>query len=174
MPNITDRIEKQIVLRAPRHRVWRAIADTADFGRWFGVQLDGPWVVGQPIRGRFQHLPTQAQIDAATSKLGLAPAPIRAVDNEVFATVVALDAERRLAFRWIPYGIDAAVEPASEPTTLVEFVLDDDSADAGSTRLTITESGFDGVPEHRRARAFLMNDGGWTAQADNLAKHVSS
>jgi uncharacterized protein YndB with AHSA1/START domain len=30
-----DRIEKQVVLRAPLDRVWRAISDSQEFGQWF-------------------------------------------------------------------------------------------------------------------------------------------
>ena len=90
--------------------------------------------------------------------------------NAVFCTVERIDRPRLFSFRWIPYGIDATIDPAHEPTTLVEFRLDAQAAPA--TLLTIVESGFDRVPAHRRRRAFLMNDGGWTAQAENLRRHV--
>jgi len=89
--------------------------------------------------------------------------------SQYFCTVEQVEPNRYLSFRWIPYGIDAAVDPASEPTTLVEFHLEETD---GATLLTIVESGFDKVPAHRRERAFLMNDAGWTEQAKNLQAHV--
>lgn len=147
----TDRIEKQIVLQAPRARVWRAIVDPREFGAWFGVALEGPFEVGKPTRGRitnpaFTHLVLEV-------------------------TVETVEPERRLAFRWHPYAIDPNVDYASEPTTLVTFTLEE--APEG-TRLVVVESGFDAIPEHRRAEAFRMNDGGWAAQVENVARHVAS
>ncbi len=167
-PTPSDRIEKVVTLNAPVSRVWRAVADSAEFGRWFGVTLGGPFVEGRALRGTFTgELPVDA-IASQQRALGLPPSPVR-TPPAVFCTVERVEPERALAFRWIPYGIDAAVDPAHEPTTLVEFRLE---AVPEGTRLTITESGFDKVPEHRRRRAFLMNDAGWAEQAKNIARHV--
>jgi len=83
--------------------------------------------------------------------------------------IEAVEPERYFAFRWHPYGIEEGVDYAAEPTTLVSFTLE--PAGAG-TRLTIVESGFDAIPESRRARAFGMNEKGWTAQAENIRKFV--
>lgn len=38
--------------------------------------------------------------------------------------------------------------------------------------LTIVESGFDRIPIERRAKVFEMNDGGWTAQTELIAKYL--
>ncbi|HEX3456955.1 MAG TPA: SRPBCC family protein [Candidatus Baltobacteraceae bacterium] len=89
--------------------------------------------------------------------------------NAVFCTVERIEPQRYFSFRWIPYGIDADVDPNDEPTTLVEFHLEQIG---GGTQLTIVESGFDRVPARRRERAFRMNDSGWTAQAENIRKYV--
>jgi uncharacterized protein YndB with AHSA1/START domain len=170
-PPVTDRIEKQVKLEAPVARVWEAIANAEQFGRWFGVKLDGPFVEGQAVRGVWGEgdLPVDAIRDIE-AQLGLEPSPVKMPDSKaVFCTVERIDRPRLFSFRWIPYGIDATIDPAHEPTTLVEFRLD---AQGSATLLTIVESGFDHVPAHRRRRAFLMNDGGWTAQAENLRKHV--
>jgi uncharacterized protein YndB with AHSA1/START domain len=168
----TDRIEKQVTLRAPVGRVWKAIADSNEFGRWFGVRLDGPFNVAQPIRGTFERLPNETVIVEYQRSLGLEPSAVRLPDKDiVFCTVERIEPERYFSFRWIPYGIDAGVDPHTEPTTLVEFSLE---PAADGTVLTIVESGFDRVPAHRRRRAFLMNDRGWTGQSENIRRHVES
>jgi uncharacterized protein YndB with AHSA1/START domain len=147
----TDRIEKRVSLRASRARVWRAITAPDEFGAWFGAKFHGPFVEGATVRGNithpgYEHLTLEIQIER-------------------------LESERYFAYRWHPYAIDPTVDYSSEPTTLVEFRLDD--ADAG-TLLTIVESGFDRFPLARRAEAFRMNDQGWTEQARNIERYVSA
>jgi uncharacterized protein YndB with AHSA1/START domain len=167
----TDRIEKRVTLRAPVARVWRAIADAQEFGRWFGFTLDGPFVEGQTIRGTFDGTVDEVAIVAHQQSIGVRPSGIKLpAKASVFCTVVRIEPERYFSFRWIPYGIDAEADLTSEPTTLVELRLD---AVAEGTLLTIVESGFDQVPVHRRERAFRMNEGGWATQAENLRIHVA-
>jgi uncharacterized protein YndB with AHSA1/START domain len=167
----TDRIEKQVTLRAPVARVWRALADAEEFGRWFGFRVDGPFAVGKQIRGTFEGSLDEAAIVEAQKKAGVRPSKLKLPGpNAVFCTVERMEPERYFSFRWIPYGIDAEADPENEPTTLVEFRLE---PVAEGTRLTIVESGFDRVPAHRRERAFRMNEGGWAAQAQNLEKYVA-
>ena len=167
---VTDRIEKQVTLRAPVSRVWRAITDSEEFGRWFGAKLDGPFAVGKTITGTFgEELDEQAVLEYQKS-LGLPPSKVKLPEkNAVFCTVERIEPEHTFSFRWIPYGIDAEADPRNEPTTLVEFHLQ--KAPEG-TLLTIVESGFDRVPAHRRERAFRMNEGGWAAQAESVKKYV--
>jgi uncharacterized protein YndB with AHSA1/START domain len=146
----TNRIEKKVILRAPRSRVWRAIASAEEFGKWFGVKLEGTFQPGAPIHGKimypgFEHLTMEMQVER-------------------------IEPEKYFSYRWHPYAIDPAVDYSTEPTTLVEFELDDSD---GGTLLTIVESGFDRIPLARREKAFRMNDGGWTQQAQNITRHVS-
>lgn len=146
----TDRIEKRVTLRAARSRVWRAITAPEEFGAWFGVKLEGPFTEGATVRGKithpgYEHLTMEVQVER-------------------------LEPERYFAYRWHPYAIDADVDYSSEPSTLVEFRLDE--ADGG-TVLTIVESGFDRIPLARRAEAFRMNDQGWTEQTRNIERYVS-
>jgi len=149
---MTDRIEKQITLRAPRSRVWRAVFDKTEFGAWFGVAFPaGTFKAGERVSGRitypgYEHL---------------------VMDIEV----VEVTPEQRLSYRWHPYAIDPNADYSSEPTTLVTFTLEDAGKD---TRLTIVESGFDKVPLHRRAEAMRMNDSGWTEQTKNIERHVTA
>lgn len=169
---MTDRIEKHVVLRAPVSRVWRAITDAQEFGRWFGVRLEGEFAPGKAITGTFDAKIDEAVIVEAQKRAGVTPSKVKFPEpNSVFCTVERIEPERYFSFRWIPYGIDAEIDPKSEPTTLVEFRLE---PCAEGTALTIVESGFDRVPAHRRARALRMNDGGWTAQTDNVRKYVEA
>jgi uncharacterized protein YndB with AHSA1/START domain len=166
----TDRIEKRVSLRAPVSRVWRAIADAGEFGRWFGFTLDGEFEPGKAMRGKFIGILDEAALVEHQKGLGLKPSKVKLPDgNAVFCTVERIEPEKYFSFRWIPYGIDTEADPNNEPMTLVEFHLE---AIASGTQLTIVESGFDRVPAHRRDRAFRMNQGGWAAQANNLTKYV--
>jgi uncharacterized protein YndB with AHSA1/START domain len=148
---MSDRIEKTIDLKAPIERVWRAVSDHKEFGTWFQVELEAPFVAGQEARGRitypgYEHVVWKAK-------------------------VVAIEPLKRLAFTWHPYGVDSDVDYDQEEPTLVEFKLE---PIAGGTRLVVVESGFDKVPAHRREEAFRMNDGGWTQQVQNIKAHVES
>ena len=168
----SDRIEKQVTLRAPVSRVWKAIADAKEFGRWFGIELEGPFVAGETIKGVFGSELNEGAILEYQKSLGLPPSKVKVPDKDsVFCTVERIEPERYFSFRWIPYGIDAEVDPTNEPTTLVEFRLE---PVAEGTRLSIVESGFERVPARRRERAFRMNEGGWMAQLDNVKKHVEA
>jgi uncharacterized protein YndB with AHSA1/START domain len=146
----TDRIEKKVVLRAPRSRVWRAISSAEEFGAWFRVSLDGVFAEGATIRGRLTH----PGYEHVTMDL----------------MVERIEPERYFSYRWHPYAIDPAVDYSAEPTTLVEFILEEAE---GGTAVTIVESGFDRIPLARRAEAFRMDDQGWTGQIKNLARYVS-
>ncbi len=167
-----DRIEKQVTLRAPVARVWQAITDAREFGRWFGVQLNGEFRAGAAITGSFGAGIDEARIIEAQKRRGLTPSKVKIPEpNSLFCTVERIEPQRYFSFRWIPYGVDAEVDPHNEPTTLVEFRLEPVSE---GTHLTIVESGFEHVPPQRRERAFRMNDGGWAAQVDNIKKHVEA
>jgi uncharacterized protein YndB with AHSA1/START domain len=146
----TDRIEKRVTLKAPRSRVWRALTVAEEFGAWFGVKLEGPFTEGATVRGRITH----PGYEHLTMEV----------------TIERLEPERYMSYRWHPAAIDPAVDYSAEPTTLVEFSLDDAE---GGTALTIVESGFDRIPLARRDEAFRMNEGGWTAQVNNITRHVS-
>jgi uncharacterized protein YndB with AHSA1/START domain len=166
----TNKIEKEVLLRAPVSRVWRSITDAQEFSRWFGFELHGQFAPGIAVLGTFRGTLDENAIIAHQQSLGVVPSKIRMPGpNTTFCTVEKMESERLFSFRWIPYGIDAEADIQSEPTTLVEFHLE---AVAQGTRLRIIESGFDAIPAHRRQRAFRMNEGGWTAQLNNVKRHV--
>ncbi|HEY5958462.1 MAG TPA: SRPBCC family protein [Polyangiaceae bacterium] len=157
-----DRIEKVTTLNAPIARVWRAISDAEEFGAWFGVAFDGPFVPGSRIVGRIR--PTI--VDPEVAKL---QAPHEGKPFDI--TVERVEAPRLFSFRWHPFAIDPNRDYSTEPTTLVEFEL---TALEQRTRLRITESGFEHIPLERRAEAFTANDGGWEHQSRLIAKYLSS
>lgn len=146
---MSDRIEKTIDIKAPIARVWRALTDHEEFGTWFRVRLEGPFVVGQTSRGRitypgYEHLAWEA-------------------------VVQEMDPERLFSFTWHPYAVEQDVDYSKEPPTLVEFTLEQT---AEGTRLRVVESGFDKIPAGRRPEALRMNEGGWSEQVKNIARHV--
>ena len=155
----TDRIVKSAVLRAPLARVWAAVSDARQFGQWFGVEFDGPFVAGASLTGRIQ--PTTVDPEVAALQTPHA--------GTAFAVeVAAIEPPRRFAFRWHPYAV-GGVDVSAEPMTLVTFDLEEAGA---HTRVTITESGFDAIPLARRAAAFTANEGGWTHQLRLVGLYV--
>lgn len=148
---MTNQIKKQIELKAPLARVWQALTDYREFGEWFRVRLEGPFIVGKETRGRITY-PGYEHINWV-------------------ATVTAIEPETRFAFEWHPYAIESGADYSAEPPTLVEFRLEPTPA---GTLLTVTESGFDALPAGRRTEAFRMNDNGWAIQMTNIEAYVGS
>ncbi|MGE8098182.1 SRPBCC family protein [Pseudomonas fluorescens] len=148
----SDRIERKILLKAPRSTVWRALANAESFGKWFGVALEGKrFVAGERTRGQitypgYEHLVWDVQ-------------------------VVRVEPERVFAFRWHPYAVDPDMDYSSEPTTLVLFELEDME---GGTLLRVVESGFDNIPAERRLKAFRMNSRGWEDQMTNIETYLAT
>ena len=144
-----DRIEKTIELKAPVSRVWKALTDHEEFGRWFRVRLEDPFVPGKASRGwithpGYEHLRWEA-------------------------VVQKMEPMRLFSFTWHPYAVDPEADYIAEPATLVEFTLE---KTPNGTLLRVVESGFDKLPIRRRDEAYRMNEGGWAAQMGNIARHV--
>ncbi|RQS16609.1 SRPBCC family protein [Burkholderia sp. Bp8998] len=161
MTQPTDRIEKQALLAAPPARVWEAVSNAGEFGTWFGVTFDGPFVADQPLFGRIT--PTQVDDDVAKAQQPYA--------GTVFEIVVdRVEPKQLFSFRWHPFAIDPNVDYTSEPMTLVTFALAEAN---GGTLLTVTETGFDQLIEARRTKAREMNDQGWAAQMTLITKYLA-
>lgn len=156
----TDRIEKQVLLKVPRERVWRALSDSGEFGTWFGVRFDGPFVAGERLTGRIT--PTQVDAEVAAMQTPYEGTPFEWVIEKI-------EPMQRIAFRWHPFGIDKSMDYSNEPMTLVVFELHDTPE---GILLTVTESGFDKLPPARRATAFAANDDGWAHQMMLIAKYL--
>jgi uncharacterized protein YndB with AHSA1/START domain len=156
----TDRIEKRVELRASLDRVWRAISDAEEFGRWFGVRFDGPFVAGSCVTAAI----TPTIVDDDVAKRQEPHAGVKSTWQ-----IVALEPKRRFAYRWHPFAIDPDADYDREPTTLVEFTL---SEIPDGVLLTIVESGFDAIPEARRSASFEANAEGWAIQADLVRRYL--
>jgi uncharacterized protein YndB with AHSA1/START domain len=152
MTQTTDRIERKILLRVPRARVWRALSNAEEFGGWFGVNLEGKaFAPGQRTHGQitypgYEYLTFEVWIER-------------------------VEPQRLISWRWHPAAVEQGVDYSAEPTTLVTFELEDA---AGGTLLSVVESGFDNVPPHRRLGAFRMNSSGWDEQMRRIERHVAA
>jgi len=152
MNTVTDRIERKILLKASRARVWQALSNAEEFGRWFGVKLTGEtFAPGSRVKGHitypgYEHLLFDVWIER-------------------------VEPQRLLSWRWHPAAIDPAADYSTEPTTLVVFELQEA---AGGILLSVVESGFDAIPPSRRLDAFRMNSDGWSEQMKNIEKHVAT
>jgi len=147
---MAQRIQKRIELRAPVSRVWRALTDYREFGEWFRVNLEGPFIVGKTSRGQitypgYEHVRFEVEVQK-------------------------MEAERFFSYTWHPYAIDSKTDYSQEKPTLVEFTLE---KTANGTLLTVTESGFEKIPADRRAEAFRKNEDGWTIQIENIQKYIA-
>lgn len=150
MGTSTDRIEKKILIRAPRSRVWRALTTPSELGKWFRVDLHGDSftpgaeVAGKVLHPGYEHVTWRVWIER-------------------------VEPERLFSWSWHPYAVEPGFDYSKEPRTLVVFEL---AEVPEGTMLTVVESGFDAIPAGRRAEAFRMNEGGWSAQMENVARHV--
>jgi uncharacterized protein YndB with AHSA1/START domain len=152
MDSSTDRIEREIMLKAARSRVWRALSNAEEFGAWFGVALKGKtFAAGERVQGQITY---------------------PGYEHVVFDVLIEkVEPERFLSFRWHPYAVDPSVDYSKEPTTLVEFELKEVE---DGVLLIVVESGFDSIPPARRLEAFRMNSEGWDEQMKNIEKHVAT
>ncbi len=144
-----NKIEKQVEIKRSIGLVWIALTDYVHFGTWFRVKLDGPFAVGKETTGHitypgYEHL-------------------------KWTCVVQDLEYEKVFSFTWHPFATDPDVDYSHEEPTLVELKLEKIE---GGTRVTVTESGFDKIPENRRDEAFSMNDRGWTEQMRNISSYV--
>jgi uncharacterized protein YndB with AHSA1/START domain len=146
---MTNKIEKQIELRAPISRVWRALTDHREFGEWFRVKLEGPFVAGNVSLGHmtypgYEHVKWESVIQK-------------------------LEPETYFSFTWHPYAVDPKIDYSAETPTLVEFKLKEI---AGGTLLTVIESGLDKIPFSRQLEALRKNANGWDEQMRNIEAYV--
>ena len=149
--SVPDRIEKQVVLHAPRARVWQALTDVQQLGEWFHVRMSGEVVPGARLSG---------------------PITYPGYEHATFEAVVErVEPERHISWRWSPHPVEPGMDYTNEPTTLVTFDLEDVD---GGTKLTVVESGFHNVPVVRRAKAYESNEPGWTEVVQSIEKTMDA
>lgn len=147
----TDRITKLVELKAPISRVWKAVTDHEQFGAWFRVKLEGPFVPGQITSGRITYPGHEGLLWRAL------------VDR--------MEPEHLFSFSWFPFEVDPGEEFTTGPSTRVTFQLEPTPE---GTRLTITESGFDALDDPRALEALRRNSEGWDIQVGNIIAHVDA
>jgi len=141
-------IERKTLIRAPRSRVWKAIADLNQFSAWFSVQAEGVFEPGARVRMTSTYKGHEGTV--------------------FYMTIDEISPEHRFSWRWNP-DAELPREDTTAPTTLVEFRLEEVE---GGTLVTVTESGFDRVDPAHRAKAFADNSEGWKIQMENLSAYV--
>jgi uncharacterized protein YndB with AHSA1/START domain len=148
----TNTVERSILIKGSRERVWRALTNAEEFGAWFGANLSGQ--VFEPGR-RARGLMTEP-----------------GMEHMYFDVVVErMQPQETMSFHWHPYAVLPDVDYSQEEPTLVTFTLKDAPGDG--ILLTVLESGFDNIPQHRRREAFEMHSKGWEYQLQNVARHAS-
>lgn len=157
----TDRIEKRILLRAPRKRVWRALSDSTEFGTWFGVKFNAPFTPGASMHGVIVITTVNAEVAKAQKEYEGMPFEI---------TIEQIEPERLFSFRWHPFAVERGVDYSAEPTTLIVFTLEEV---ADGVMLTVTESGFNRIPLARRTKAFTANEGGWSVMVKVIEEYLA-
>jgi uncharacterized protein YndB with AHSA1/START domain len=145
-----SKIERRVLIRAPRAKVWRALTEKGEFARWFGVEMTGTFQPGARVEMKSTH-ETECKGDVT------------------WVDVQEMTPERVFSWRWHPGVTDPNLDYSREPTTLVEFRLEDAE---GGTLVTVTETGFDRISLARRAGVFAQNEAGWTHQMNSLESYA--
>jgi uncharacterized protein YndB with AHSA1/START domain len=143
------KIERSIRIRAPRERVYQALTTAAQFAGWFGVIIEGEF---QPDT-RVRMTSTHESCKGAT----------------FYITIEDMTPPRYFSWRWHPGIPEPDIDYSKEPTTKVEFRLEES---AGETTVTVVESGFDRISLARRARIFEGNEKGWEHQLSSLQRYL--
>lgn len=157
----TDRIEKRILLHASLKRIWRALSESSEFGTWFGMKFDGPFLPGAKMRGVI--VPTTVNAEVAKAQK-----PYEGMPFEI--TIEQMEPEHLFSFRWHPNAVEKSVDYSAEPRTLIVFALEQV---ADGVMLTVTESGFDQIPVARRAKAFTANEQGWSMVVKLIEEYLA-
>jgi uncharacterized protein YndB with AHSA1/START domain len=145
----SDVIVKEVLVRSSRSKVWRALTDFHEFSKWFQVEMHDPFVPGSRSRGKVTYPGKE--------------------DLTMEIVIEKMEPERLFSWRWHPDANDPQRDYSGEPTTLVEFELEEV---AEGTKIRVTESGFDAIPFERRAASIRSNTRGWEGQMEALRRYV--
>lgn len=143
---VPDRIEREIVIDAPVDVVWAIVTAPEHVGSWFS---------------------DFAEIDL---RPGGKAALTWTEHGTALGWVEEVEPPTRFAMRWArPLG----AEPRPENTTLVEFILSEESE---GTRLRVIESGFRELegPDEEKAEYAKGNEQGWEQELGELVEYVAA
>jgi uncharacterized protein YndB with AHSA1/START domain len=144
---IQDTIQRELVLRAPKERVFQAIANPMLIVNWFPDKVEGTMSKGERSVFDFTDF------------------------GKVAIHVVASDPHDYFAYRWVPSIGASEDDPLKQPNTLVEFRLEEVSY---GTRLTLTESGFASLPAEVIEKSLSDNNEGWDIMMGRLEKYMAA
>lgn len=144
-----SRIQNQVMIKAPRSRVWKALTTPSEFSKWFCVTL------------KVNEFTPGLRVDLVSVYPGHE-------GTAFFFDIVEKTPEHRFVWRWTP---DDKPEGSTgeESYTTVVFELEETKE---GTLLTVTESGFEKISLARRAKAFESNTEGWKIQIQNIRNYV--
>ena len=145
-----DTITRDVHINADPQSVWDALADAKEFGQWFHVALDGPFVVGETTTGKMTY-PGHEGVPWVT-------------------VTDVMEPPKKFVFRW-PNCPPGEEEKPDTVWLTVTFLLEPKD---GGTLVTVTETGFAALPEDKRASMLRSNSEGWEIQTKNLKNHVES
>jgi uncharacterized protein YndB with AHSA1/START domain len=145
---LRDTIEREIVVKASKERVYDAITDPTKIVSWFPDSVEGTLAVGER--------------------------PTFVFDGHGRVEIYVVDAKpyEYFSYRWIP-GSDVVPfvgDILTVPNTLVEFRIQEMG---DGTKVTLKESGFASLQPDVREQKFQENSGGWEYMMDRLEKHLS-
>jgi uncharacterized protein YndB with AHSA1/START domain len=130
-----DKIEREIIIKAPKKQVYEAIADPSKIISWFPDEIEGTLNEGdQPVLNFGGHGKTEI-------------------------LVVSTKPNYYFAYRWVPGASHFVGNVKDAKTTLVEFKLTEAN---GATTLKMVESGFSELPAEVAESSFNQNSGGWS------------
>jgi len=141
-------ITRVIELKAPIDKVWQALTDSKQFGKWFKAAFEGPFVAGKSTHGKNQYPGFEFKLEFMIKEM---------------------KPQTYFSYAWHPFPVDKTFDYSKEEPTLVEFHLEKTAA---GTRLKVIESGFNEITAHRRAEAFKMHSGGWEEQLRHIEAYL--
>lgn len=148
MAHDENTIERQIQIKAPVEKVWKALTNSQLFGQWFGANFKSEFVAGKTTNAK------------NTSK---------GFEMDMAFHIKEIKPQTYFSYAWTPFPMDRSFDYSKEEPTLVEFFLEPTST---GVLLKVKESGFNKITASRRAEAFKMHTGGWEAQLKNIEKFL--
>ncbi|MEI9907007.1 MAG: SRPBCC domain-containing protein [Actinomycetota bacterium] len=140
-----DVIVREIIVKASKERVYKAITDLKEITAWFPEAVeDGTLEVGQRPIFVFNEGKHKARI-----------------------YIEAANPYTYFAYRWVPSGDGFLGDVLTVTNTLVEFHIEEL---VDGTKVTLKESGFASFAPEVAEERFKDNSGGWEYMMDRLEK----
>jgi uncharacterized protein YndB with AHSA1/START domain len=135
-------VERSLLIRAPRQLVWRTITEPAQLEQWYAPGC--PWEIAALQAG--------------------AIVKFYNTDTDIqLATIEVIEPPHQLTLRW-------QLDPAHPGITLLNsFLLEEEN---GDTRLTVSQAGYESLPDGMREEQFRQDAEAYTAIAESLKRFL--